>query len=388
MEAHHSGGACWLGPTIHCVTAIELARIGPDDWRGFREVRLASLLDAPGAFGSTYDDWVDAPEERWRARLSDVPFTQVARGDQGTVGMVSGMESGQEVELISMWVAPDQRGTGLAGRLIDEVIRWATARGKPTCLMVRQDNIGAIRAYARAGFVDHGVPENWPESDPAERRMCHELAHPPDRLDTVFLTVSSIALELVRRSEVSDQWGAPSVLPQMSVGALACHLGRQAVRAAELLPVATDVAPLASADAHYDSAAWVTSTSPDDPPNDRSLDDADAESGPGALTDRTVAALDAVRRMLEDGSAQDVVLIPWQGWSLRRDHFLLTRMLEIVVHSDDLALSVGVATPEFPDEVFVPVRDLLLRLAVARHGQSPVIGTLTRRERSGQISAF
>ncbi len=95
-----------------------------------------------------------------------------------------------------------------------------------------------------------------------------------------------------------------------------------------------------------------------------------------------------MRRLLADGTAQAVVPIPWQGWSLRRDDFLLTRMLEIVVHSDDLALSVGVGTPEFPVGVFAPVRDLLVRLAVERHGQSAVISALSRSERTQPIAAF
>jgi GNAT superfamily N-acetyltransferase len=100
-----------------------------------------------------------------------VPFTVVARSDHGPVGVASGVESGQLVELISMWIAPSQRGTGLAGRLIDEVVAWATVHGQQTCLMVRDDNVGAIRAYARAGFIDHGVPEDWPADAPPERRM-------------------------------------------------------------------------------------------------------------------------------------------------------------------------------------------------------------------------
>ena len=50
-----------------------------------------------------------------------------------------------------------------------------------------------------------------------------------------------VALDLIQRGEVREQWLMPSVLPKMSVGALACHLGRQVVRAAELLPMATDV---------------------------------------------------------------------------------------------------------------------------------------------------
>lgn len=147
----------------------------------------------------------------------------------------------------------------------------------------------------------------------------HESA---DRLDTAFLTAASITVDLVQRSEVSIRWSRPSALPEMSVGALACHLGRQAVRAAELLPVPTDVPPLESADAHYARAAWVTSTSPDDPPNDRSADDAEAALGPTALGRRAGGAVQAVRGLLAAGTATDVVLVPWQGWSLRRDDFL------------------------------------------------------------------
>jgi hypothetical protein len=199
---------------------------------------------------------------------------------------------------------------------------------------------------------------------------------------------AAVALDLVQRGEVRDQWLRPSVLPKMSIGALACHLGSQVVRAAELLPVATDVPALESVDAHYHRAAWVTSTSPDDPSNDRSTADAEAALGVAALASRAAGALEAVRHLLATGTASDVVLIPWQGWALRRDDFLLTRMLEIVVHTDDLALSVGVRTPEFPAEVFAPVTHLLVRLAVKRHGQSAVVSTLTRSERTQVISAF
>jgi hypothetical protein len=209
-----------------------------------------------------------------------------------------------------------------------------------------------------------------------------------DRLDSVFPVAAAVALDLIRRDEVREQWLLPSVLPKMSIGALACHLGRQVVRAAELLPAATEVPPLDSVDAHYQRAAWVRSVSPDDPANDRSADDAQAATGAAALAIRSAAALETVRRLLAAGTVCDVVAIPWQGWSLRRDDFLLTRMLEIVVHTDDLALSTGVRAPEFPAEVFAPVRDLLVRLAVKRHGQSAVIGALTRSERNRVISAF
>lgn len=149
----------------------ELVRVGPDDWEAFRDVRLASLADAPGAFGATYADWVDADESRWRSRLADVPVTVVAIVDGRGVGVVSGALSDHHVELISMWVAPDHRGSGLTGRLIDEVASWASSLGHDTYLMVRDDNARAIRAYERAGFTDLGVPDDWPGDAPPERRM-------------------------------------------------------------------------------------------------------------------------------------------------------------------------------------------------------------------------
>jgi GNAT superfamily N-acetyltransferase len=158
------------------VDEVEIVRIGPDEWREFREVRLASLSDAPGAFGASHGDWVDADESRWRQRLADVPFTLVARSTTASAGVVSGVESGDAVELISMWVAPAHRGTGLAGRLIEQVVAWAAGRGLDTVLMVRDDNEAAIRSYARAGFVDLGIPEGWPADVPLERRMRHSTS--------------------------------------------------------------------------------------------------------------------------------------------------------------------------------------------------------------------
>ncbi|WP_405071378.1 maleylpyruvate isomerase N-terminal domain-containing protein [Kribbella sp. NBC_01510] len=209
-----------------------------------------------------------------------------------------------------------------------------------------------------------------------------------DRRDAVFPIAAEIVEDLIQQAQVSDRWLRQSVLPKMSVGGLACHLGQQLVRAAELLQVTTDIPPLNSVDEHYHRAAWVVSSSPDDAVNDRTTDEAEAALGVAALRTRVDNALATLRTLLASRTAADVVLIPWQGWSLRRDDFLLTRMLEIVVHTDDLALSLEVPTPAFPAEVFAPVRDLLVRLAERRHGQSALISTLTRRERSQVIAAF
>ncbi|MDG4809825.1 maleylpyruvate isomerase N-terminal domain-containing protein [Micromonospora sp. WMMD1120] len=214
------------------------------------------------------------------------------------------------------------------------------------------------------------------------------MSRPVDALDTAFPVAASIALNLIRRPEVVDQWSRPSALPHLTVGGLACHLGRQAVRAAELLPMPTELPLLESADDHYERAAWVREGTPDEKSVAESDDEADAARGPADLHARSAFAVEEAGNLLARVAARDVVPIPWQGWALRRGDFLLTRQLEIVVHSDDLAVSIGVATPEFPAEVFDPVRDLLVRLAVRRRGQSALISALTRSERTQDVSAF
>lgn len=88
-------------------------------------------------------------------------------------------------------------------------------------------------------------------------------------------------------------------------GALACHLGNQAVRAAQLLPQQDDLPVLGSVDEHYRRAVWVTAP-PDDEVNDRGRDEHEARAGHGALPDRVDDADRTVRALLADGTARDV----------------------------------------------------------------------------------
>ncbi|HZE33962.1 MAG TPA: hypothetical protein VE198_21340 [Actinoallomurus sp.] len=71
------------------------------------------------------------------------------------------------------------------------------------------------------------------------------------------------------------------------------------------------------------------------------------------------------------------------------DDFVTSRLLELVVHSDDLAYSVGMPTPELPAEATETVVDLLSRIALRRHGPTNVLRALSRAERApSSISAL
>jgi hypothetical protein len=125
----------------------------------------------------------------------------------------------------------------------------------------------------------------------------------------------------------------------------------------------------------------------------RTSADAFAASGPDDLGERVradLAALPGALAPVLDGSRRpDSVLIPWQGWSLTAADFVLTRTMEAVVHSDDLAASIGVDTPRFPDEAVDAVLGLLASVAAERHGQAALVRALSRPQRSnGPVSAF
>lgn len=107
-----------------------------------------------------------------------------------------------------------------------------------------------------------------------------------------------------------------------------------------------------------------------------------AADGPAALVDRCAATLRELVGVLPAEPPERVVHVARGPWSLTLDDYLATRLMELVVHADDLAVSVGVPTPELPDEAVGPVLTLLARLAVRRHGQAPVLRALSRAERA------
>lgn len=64
-------------------------------------------------------------------------------------------------------------------------------------------------------------------------------------------------------------------------------------------------------------------------------------------------------------------------------------MLELAVHCDDLAHSVGLPTPQLPAPAVETVVDLLSRIALRRHGATNVLRALSRSERApASISAL
>ena len=95
------------------------------------------------------------------------------------VGLSGGFfEHGQDMpSLISMWVAPPARGTGVEEALIEAVVAWVRSLGATHLqLWVTETNTPALGLYRRVGFVETHETQPLP-SHPAltERRMVREL---------------------------------------------------------------------------------------------------------------------------------------------------------------------------------------------------------------------
>ncbi len=205
-----------------------------------------------------------------------------------------------------------------------------------------------------------------------------------------FLAAAQIAADLVRRPEVTEHWHDESACAGMSVGGLAFHLASQVTNTVRLVAApASNDQPIPLLE-HYVRAAWVHSDL-DEQVNVgiREGSDADAAAGPEALTALLDEQLDRLPEVLGATQSGAAVLIPWQGWALTVRDWLVTREMEIVVHSDDLAASVGVPTPEFPESVVTPVLALLTSVAARRHGQTALVRALSRPQRApSSVSAF
>ncbi|MFI6481649.1 maleylpyruvate isomerase N-terminal domain-containing protein [Nonomuraea sp. NPDC050663] len=205
-----------------------------------------------------------------------------------------------------------------------------------------------------------------------------------------YLLAANSAVSLLGDPAVAAAWHKPSALTEFSVGGLAAHLANQLVRVEDVLAADRNGGELIPVLQHFVRSPWVQAgLDHESNVSVRQGGEKVASEGPETLTARVTQLLGRLTRDVPAQEPERVVFLPWAGWSLDLDDFLLTRMMEIVVHSDDLAASVGISTPELPAEVIEPVVDLLAKLAVYRHGPTAVIRALSRTERApATISAF
>lgn len=140
------------------MSAWSVRLLAGEDWEVLRAVRLAMLLDAPGAYGSSFAREAAFTEETWRERTEQSVFL-AEREDGLPLGAATllRLDPEDEPEIVAMWVAGHARGGGIADALVDACRERVVADGAPVVKMhVMLDNPRAVACYTRLGFAFHG----------------------------------------------------------------------------------------------------------------------------------------------------------------------------------------------------------------------------------------
>jgi hypothetical protein len=196
-----------------------------------------------------------------------------------------------------------------------------------------------------------------------------------------FLDSAEAAAMLLREPVLADRWSAPSALADFTTGGLARHLANQITASVTYLAAAPGASAIPVLE-HFTGNTWVTSgvDSADNIGIRRRGEHAATLTTAAGLADDVDAALAELRKTVPAEPAERIIDLG--NWGLRIDDFLLTRVLELVVHADDLAVSLNLPTPPLPATATEATIQLLARLAAWRHGPLPVVRALARRERA------
>lgn len=195
-----------------------------------------------------------------------------------------------------------------------------------------------------------------------------------------MLDAAEAIIPLLADERVAARWHEESALPELSVGGLAGHLARALDTVERYLadaePPEEDVLDSVTyyrigrtrADAAQDAGI-------------RQRGEAAGSIGPLALAAEHEARVERVAALLATVPSTRRVAVAGGAVRMLIDDYLPTRLVEIVVHADDLAASVGAHPVDFDPDATSLVIDVLVAIARDHHGDAAVVRALTRRER-------
>jgi uncharacterized protein (TIGR03083 family) len=200
---------------------------------------------------------------------------------------------------------------------------------------------------------------------------------------TTFLHTAEQAERMLASPAVAERWERPSALEGYTVGGLAGHLARAALTVDRYLDQ-----PVIDADPTDAAGYFVRVLGSEDPVTGelhvriRARSDDEAADGPEALVARVHDARTALGDALTAAEPGRLVAVR-DDTVLPLTSYLETRLVELVVHLDDLAVSVDQPGPtDLLPEAYEVVAAVLARVAVRRAGPLETVRSLARRERA------
>jgi uncharacterized protein (TIGR03083 family) len=196
------------------------------------------------------------------------------------------------------------------------------------------------------------------------------------------LATGRAIVPLLEDERVARRWSEPSALAMLSVGGLAGHLAR-AFDTVELYldePEPPDE-DLLSPSAYFVGALRAAGdlSGPMHTGVRERGEDA-GRKGPVALVADLREQIERLTVRLETERSDRRVTVMRGMARMTLDDYLPTRIVEMTVHADDLAASVGAEAPDLGDALDVAI-DVLVATAIESHGKAAVLRALARRER-------
>lgn len=161
--------------SIIIVAAIR--NVQTQDTDTVKELILQMLTDSPDSFGDTLTEAqarTDTDWSRYVQGMISLPDHNafIAFNQQRACGFVAGdaanLQTPPNTVLVShLWVASQQRGTGLGRQLMEAVTKWAmNQNARRIALGVTEMNPNAIKFYEHLGYIDTGLrfPLRWDET--------------------------------------------------------------------------------------------------------------------------------------------------------------------------------------------------------------------------------
>ncbi|MFI5807906.1 maleylpyruvate isomerase N-terminal domain-containing protein [Streptomyces sp. NPDC051561] len=198
-----------------------------------------------------------------------------------------------------------------------------------------------------------------------------------------YLDAAEQAVHLLATEQVAKRWETGSVLPGMTVGALAGHLANSVLQVEWFLDGEIVGAEPVSPVRYY--ARLAGTAVPDSALNVgvRARSAETAVAGPAVVAGQARQAWDRLaQRLLVEPVDRRVSILHRPGEEMLLDGYLHTRCVELGVHLEDLALSVDASNP-VPEAALAVAVDVLVAAARDRHGDQAVLHALARRERDG-----